>query len=86
MMIQSVAAKIGFSGETRHNWVRHAERDREKRCGLTTDERARLKWLERANRELRQANDNLRKASAYLAAAELYRLSNMISFINDQRD
>jgi transposase len=71
MAIQSVAAKIGCSGETLGNWVRQAERHRGERPGLTTDERTRLKELERENRELRQANDIFRKASAYFAAAEL---------------
>lgn len=75
MAIQSVAAKIGCSGETLRNWVRQAERDRGERPVLTTDERTRLKELERENRELRQANDILRKASAYFAAAELDRRS-----------
>ena len=55
------------------NWVRQAERDAGKRPGLTTDERERLKALERENRELKQANEILRKASAYFAQAELDR-------------
>ena len=71
--IQSIAAKIGCSGETLRSWVRRAERDQGKRAGLTTDERARLKELERENRELKRANEILRKASAYFAAAELDR-------------
>ena len=54
---------------------RQAERDRGERGGLTSEERARLKALERENRELRQANEILRKASAYFAAAELDRRS-----------
>jgi transposase len=71
--IQSIAAKIGCSGETLRNWVRQAERDRGDRAGPTTDERERIKALERENRELRQANEILRKASAYFAQAELDR-------------
>jgi transposase len=71
--IQSIAEKIGCSGETLRNWVRQAERDQGKRAGLSTDERARLKELERENRELRRANEILRKASAYFAMAELDR-------------
>jgi transposase len=67
--IQSIAEKIGCSGETLRNWVRQAERDQGKRAGLSTDERARLKELERENRELRRANEILRKASAYFAMA-----------------
>ncbi len=73
--IQSIAAKIGCSGETLRKWVRQAERDRGVRAGPTTDERERIKALERENRELRQANEILRKASAYFAQAELDRRS-----------
>ena len=71
--IQSIAEKIGCSGETLRNWVRQAERNQGKREGLSTDERARLKELERENRELKRANEILRKASAYFAQAELDR-------------
>ena len=71
--IQSIAPKIGCSGETLRSWVRQAERDAGKRPGLTTDERARLKQLERENFELRHANEILKKASAYFAQAELDR-------------
>ena len=71
--IQSIAEKIGCSGETLRNWVRQAERNLGKRAGLSTDERTRLKELERENRELKRANEILRKASAYFAAAELDR-------------
>lgn len=71
--MQSIAAKIGCSGETLRNWVRQAERDQGDRAGPTTDERERIKALERENRELRQANEILRKASAYFAQAELDR-------------
>ena len=73
--IRSIAAKIGCSGETLPNWVRQAERDQGLRAGPTTDERARITALERENRELRQANEILRKASAYFAMAELDRRS-----------
>lgn len=69
--ISLIAAKIGRTGETLRGWVRQAERDRGQRAGLTTDERERMKALEREVRELRQANENLRKASAYFAQAEL---------------
>jgi transposase-like protein len=71
--IQSIAAKICCSGETLRNWVRQAERDRGVRAGRTTEESERIKALERENRELRQANEILRKASAYFAQAELDR-------------
>ena len=71
--IQSIAAKIGCSGETLRNWVRQADRARGVRAGPTTEESERIKALERENRELRQANEILRKASAYFAQAELDR-------------
>ena len=73
--IRSIAAKIGCSGETLRNWVRQAERDKGQRAGPTTDERERIKALERENRERRQANEILRKASAYFALVELDRRS-----------
>ncbi len=62
-------------GRTLRNWVRQSERDQGARPGQTTDERERIKALERENRELRQANEILRKASAYFAMAELDRRS-----------
>ena len=71
--IRSVAEKIGCSSETLRHWVRQAERDGGWRPGLTSDERARVKELEREVRELRRANEILRKASAYFAQAELDR-------------
>jgi transposase-like protein len=71
--ILSIAPKIGCNPETLRSWVRQAERDQGLRAGLTTDERDRIKALEREVRELRQANEILRKASAYFAAAELDR-------------
>jgi transposase len=70
---QSIARKIGCSGETLRNWVRRAERDSGRRSGPTSDEQVRLKELEREVRELRRANEILRKASAYFAQAELDR-------------
>ena len=71
--IRSIAEKIGCTAETLRSWVRQAERDQSHRAGTTTDERARIKELERENRELRRANEILRKASAYFAQAELDR-------------
>ena len=71
--IRSVAEKIGCTSETLRHWVRQAERDTGRRPGLTTDEQERLKTLERENRELKRANDILRKASAFFAQAELDR-------------
>ncbi len=67
------AGKIGCTAETLRKWVRQAEKDQGRRAGLTTDEREQLKKLERENRELRRANEILRKASAYFAQAELDR-------------
>jgi transposase len=71
--IRSMAEKLGCTSETLRRWVRQAERDAGVRPGLTTDERLRLKELERENRELKRANEILRKASAYFAQAELDR-------------
>ena len=71
--VRSIASKIGCSAEVLRKWVQQAERDQGLRPGLTTDERARLKELERENFELRRANEILRKASAYFAQAELDR-------------
>ncbi len=71
--IRSIAGKIGCTGETLRKWVRQAERDAGRRAGLTTDEKQRLKDQEREIRELKRANEILRKASAYFAQAELDR-------------
>ena len=71
--IESIAAKIGCTAETLRHWVRQRERDTGKRDGMTTTEHERIKALEREVRELRQANEILRKASAYFAQAELDR-------------
>jgi len=69
----SIGRKIGCSAETLRKWVRQSEIDSGRRGGLTSDERARMKELERENRELRRANEILKKASAYFAQAELDR-------------
>lgn len=71
--MRSVAQKIGCTPETLRSWVRQQERDAGKRAGMTTADKERMKELERENRELRQANDILRKASAFFAQAELDR-------------
>jgi transposase len=71
--INSIAGKIGCTAETLRRWVRQAERDSGVRPGMTTDDRDRIRELERENRELRQVNEILRKASAYFAQAELDR-------------
>jgi transposase len=69
----SIAEKIGCTTETLRKWVRQAERDQGVKPGLSTDERERLKALERENKELRRTNEILRKASAFFAQAELDR-------------
>ena len=71
--ILSVSSKIGCAAQTLNEWVKKAEVDSGKRAGVTTEMTERLKALERENRELRQANEILRKASAYFAQAELDR-------------
>jgi transposase len=69
----SIAEKIGCTTETLRKWVRQAERDQGVKPGLSTEERERLKALERENKELRRTNEILRKASAFFAQAELDR-------------
>jgi len=71
--MESIAGKIGCTAETLRKWVRRAERDSGLRAGLTSSDRERLKALERENRELKRANEILRKASAFFAQAELDR-------------
>ena len=71
--VTSIAEKIGCSAHTLLEWVKKAEVNSGKRAGVPTELADRLKALERENRELRQANEILRKASAYFAQAELDR-------------
>lgn len=71
--IGSVAGKIGCTAETLRGWIRQAERDLGKREGMSGAEKQRVKELEREVRELRRANEILRKASAFFAQAELGR-------------
>jgi transposase len=66
--IRSISSKLGMSAETLRQWVRRAETDEGLRPGLTTDERVRLKELERENRELRRANEILKSAAAFFGA------------------
>ena len=73
--IVSIAAKIGCSAHTLNEWMKKTEVDSGKRAGIPTEMAERMKALERENRELRQANEILRKASAYFAMAELDRRS-----------
>ena len=73
--VTSIAAKIGCTPQTLHDWVKKAEVDSGRRAGIPSDMADKLKALERENRELRQANEILRKASAYFAMAELDRRS-----------
>lgn len=67
--IAAIAPKIGCIPQTLREWVKQAEKDSGMRDGVTTEERNRIKALEREVRELRQANEILRKASAYFAPA-----------------
>jgi transposase-like protein len=69
--VVSIAEKIGCAPQTLHEWVKKAEIDTGNRAGVPSDIAEKLKALERENRELRQANEILRKASAYFAQAEL---------------
>ena len=71
--IGAIATKIGCTAETLRKWVRQAENDQGRRTGATSSERERLKALERENRELKRANEILRKASPFFAQAELAR-------------
>ena len=71
--VVSIAEKIGCSAQTLNEWVKKAAIDGGKRAGVPTEVAEKLKALERENRELRQANEILRKASAYFAQAELDR-------------
>ena len=71
--VVSIAGKIGCTPQTLNEWVKRTEVDSGRKPGLTTDMAAKMKALERENRELRQANEILRKASAYFAQAELDR-------------
>ncbi len=71
--IQSISGKVGCTAETLRRWVRQTETDQGKRSGMSSSDRERLKQLERENRELKQANEILRKASAFFAQAELER-------------
>jgi len=71
--VSSIAAKIGCTAQSLNEWVKKAEVDSGVRGGLPTEVAEKLKALERENRELRQANEILRKASAYFAMAELDR-------------
>ena len=73
--VMSIAAKIGCTPQTLNDWVKKAEVDRGKRAGVSSEMAEKMKALERENRELRQANEILRKASAYFAMAELDRRS-----------
>ena len=71
--VVSIAEKIGCAPQTLHEWLKRTEVDSGKRAGVPTEVTDKLKALERENRELRQANEILRKASAYFAQAELDR-------------
>jgi putative transposase len=84
--ITSIASKIGCTPQTLLEWAKKAEIDSGRRAGVPTDMSDKLKALERENRELRQANEILRKASAYFAMAERPPVQAMIAFIDDHRE
>src|SRR3569623_913917 len=72
---RAIASKLGCSPDSLRSWCVQASRDAGERDGLSSEEKARIKALEREVRELRQANEILKKASAYFAMAELDRRS-----------
>ena len=71
--IESISAKIGCVPQTLNEWVKKSEIDSGARDGVTSEERERIKALERENKELRRANEILKLASAFFAQAELNR-------------
>ena len=71
--IESISSKIGCVPQTLHDWVKKSEVDSGARQGVTSEERERIKALERENKELRRANEILKLASAFFAQAELDR-------------
>ena len=81
--VVSLSEKIGCVPQTLHEWVKKAEVDSGKRGGIPTETADKLKALERENRELRQANEILRKASAYFAQAE--RANTLCARTSDDR-
>jgi len=74
--IMAIAPKIGCGRDTLRRWIKQSDIDSGRKEGQTSDERAQIKAMEREIRDLRQANEILRKASAYFAQAELARPSN----------
>jgi transposase-like protein len=71
--VESIAGMIGCTPQTLHEWVKRDQVDQGERAGMTTDDRERIKALERENKELRRANEILKLASAFFAQAELDR-------------
>ncbi|WP_089413561.1 IS3 family transposase [Sphingomonas sp. Sph1(2015)] len=85
--VVSIAEKIGCAPQTLHEWLKRAEVDSGKRAGVPSEVTDKLKALERENRELRQSNEILRKASAYFCPGGARPpISAMIAFIDDHRD
>jgi transposase len=71
--IKSIAAKLGCSPDSLKSWFRQSQTDRGAIAGVTTEEKTRIKALEKEVKELRRANEILKTASAFFAAAELDR-------------
>ena len=83
--IESIAAKLAINHETLRSWVRRAETDAGERPGLTTDERAQMKELERRRTELRRANEILKAAAAFFGAELDRRPPQIVAFIDEHR-
>lgn len=84
--MNSIASKVGCAAGTLRKWKRQAECDQGLRSGLMTDERAQLKQLQRENRELKRANEILRKASDFCPGGARPRTEVMVSFIDPHRE
>ena len=81
----AIASKLGMTAETLRSWVRRAEVDQGERPGLTTDERARLKELEKENKELRRANEILKDASIFFATELDGPTEQVVAYIDARR-
>ena len=81
-----VARQLGYGVESVRAWVRQADIDEGLKGGTTTEDAERIKELEQENRELRRANEILRKASAFFAGGARPPTSVMVAFIDEHRD